>query len=441
MFLHHHHIDLELAILRLTVSNNKLSENCSSTRIAARSSTERNTTRRRRLQCEILVRDERRIEAHELLILLCEVLVERIPLINSSSKRTKCPVELKGIVSTILFGLEGCLDSDTNAQETAVRRQLQAKYGKKFVQSALDNEDGVVDSRIVTNLSWQPPSEKEVQACWEQLELEREAVAEKQKETNRLAKKTNTTQAISSIKPPLKPETQNEAPELTDEDSKHFTQSSFSPTLPYRMFRPNPYLEICFDVRTKNPVYVLERLDRQAVESANARTAFFEELSLPRDYRSCLSHYKHSGYHRGHLAPAADFPPSTVQDSFTLCNVSPQDPSMNTSIMKKLEIWCRSVARGCRRTLIVTGPLWLPERNGDTYEYRCPAIGGNMSAVAVPTHFFKAVAVMKADDELLERVACFVIPNAKPTRTELEDYKISWSELETLSGMRFFAGT
>ncbi len=52
-----------------------------------------------------------------------------------------------------------------------------------------------------------------------------------------------------------------------------------------------------------------------------------------------LKDYKNSGYDRGHLIPAADmkWSPDAMGASFFMSNMSPQNPSFNRGIWKKLE--------------------------------------------------------------------------------------------------------
>ena len=116
--------------------------------------------------------------------------------------------------------------------------------------------------------------------------------------------------------------------------------SPASPTLPIRVIRPNPRLEIVFDVRTRTPIYVMESLtkDSLAGRKQRGRPQFYEEPSIdPPEYRSKLAHYRNSGLDRGHMAPAADFSGEESSSTFTLCNVSPQDHAMNVSIWNRLE--------------------------------------------------------------------------------------------------------
>jgi endonuclease G, mitochondrial len=181
---------------------------------------------------------------------------------------------------------------------------------------------------------------------------------------------------------------------LLEAPPKHGTLTDLAPLSPIRIFRPNPHLEIAFDVRTRNPVYVLEHLVIASSSSAPKqrrprRPRFVEETQLPVAYRSRNAAYHGSGYDRGHLAPAADFASSSAaaksnqrfwnvlqqddddsnsdyyKDTFTLCNVSPQVHTMNRRIWSRLEDWVRTMARKHMDTCdcyVLTGPLWLPAR-------------------------------------------------------------------------------
>jgi len=249
--------------------------------------------------------------------------------------------------------------------------------------------------------------------------------------------------------------------------------SVLSPILPIHIFRPNPHLEIAFDIRSKNPLYVLEHLKGRNHNNTEGREerrpSFFEEESLPPEYRSRLQHYLHSGYDRGHLAPAADFVGKERKDTFTLCNVSPQVHSMNISIWSKLERWCRRVAATAaveqgQQTFVITGPLWLPFSRENTfqiqnscsghlipnrgllssYNYQYHGLQGadsnNKSLVQVPTHFFKFLVVVNLALGTIQKYQCFLIPNVEMQKgMTLIEFTISWKELEILSGLQFFS--
>eukprot|EP00529_Nitzschia_sp_RCC80_P033521 CAMPEP_0113473492 /NCGR_PEP_ID=MMETSP0014_2-20120614/18075_1 /TAXON_ID=2857 /ORGANISM="Nitzschia sp." /LENGTH=204 /DNA_ID=CAMNT_0000366267 /DNA_START=239 /DNA_END=849 /DNA_ORIENTATION=+ /assembly_acc=CAM_ASM_000159 len=108
----------------------------------------------------------------------------------------------------------------------------------------------------------------------------------------------------------------------------------FSPTIPLRYIQPNDNLEICYDTRTRTPLYVLERLTARSILPADGgwrqrrrRPNFFQDtVAVPEpNFRSTPRHFKGSGYDRGHLAPAADFQGDQQhhQDTFSLCNIVP----------------------------------------------------------------------------------------------------------------------
>ena len=234
--------------------------------------------------------------------------------------------------------------------------------------------------------------------------------------------------------------THDESPSLAD----------MSPFPPIRVMRPNENLEIAFDVRTRNPIYVLERIvaDDSNNSSRLQRPNFFEENSpsLPVVYRSQLQHYHKSGYDRGHMAPAADFgyDKNAYHDTFTLCNVSPQDPTLNKKDWANLEEWTRNVAKRAYKeqgatTYVVTGPIWLPKRQiGDrVFQYAYPALGNPPSLVSVPSHFFKVVVVVK--DDHVVKFACFVMANSEPEpNRNLQDSLVRWTDLEAVTGLQFF---
>jgi DNA/RNA endonuclease G (NUC1) len=236
--------------------------------------------------------------------------------------------------------------------------------------------------------------------------------------------------------------------------------ADFAPFSPIRVMRPNQNLEIAFDVRTRNPLYVLERLvvvddddndDNKAAAKKKKvkRPNFYQDnQNLPAVYRSQKQHYHNSGYDRGHMAPAADFThdPSAYRDTFNYCNISPQDSVLNQTTWARLEDWTRQVAtHGWQReqatTYVVTGPLWLPKRQigPKAFQYAYSALGQPPSLVAVPSHFFKVVVVVKNDKVL--RFACFVMANVAPPLRESRDlpsYLVRWGDLEATTGLQFF---
>ncbi len=135
--------------------------------------------------------------------------------------------------------------------------------------------------------------------------------------------------------------------------------------------------------------------------------------------------YLHSGYDRGHLAPAADMAWSekTMVESFYYSNMSPQVPSFNRGIWKQLESQVRNWASTDQELYIVTGPI-LTEH--------LPTIGENK--VSVPKAYYKAILSIEANE--LNAIA-FLLPN-EASHLHLQYFSISIDSLEKLSGINFF---
>eukprot|EP00536_Pseudo-nitzschia_multiseries_P003850 jgi/Psemu1/295350/fgenesh1_pm.61_\ len=223
------------------------------------------------------------------------------------------------------------------------------------------------------------------------------------------------------------------------------------------MIRPNPNLEIAFDVRTRTPLYVMEKLNKTTLPERGSggrqrRPNFFEDKNVESgSFRSKLSHYHKSGFDRGHMAPGADFPGDSTVDTYTLCNIVPQDPTMNKGIWSSLEEWVRRLVHSNdlpanSDVYVVTGPLWLPKKQvGDgKFEYQHLGLGRPPALVTVPTHLWKVVVVVPRDvpnapSNPILHFACFVIANEEVSPSKkLEDYVVPWNDLETVTGLQFF---
>ncbi len=234
------------------------------------------------------------------------------------------------------------------------------------------------------------------------------------------------------------------------------------PLLTTRIYQPNNDFTIAFDTRSKNPLFVMERLTSNhiqrststlqpdddynanevysgAVVASRKNKRFHEEQSLQPYHRSRNQYYRNSGYDRGHLAPAADFASNDkkMNDTFVLTNASPQLPRFNRTLWLRLEEFVRMVARGQSRsvassstdtnseTWVVTGPLWLPssttrrDSSGeDIFHYSYEGIGKPPSLIAVPTHFYKVVVVVER-------------PSSSSSKKEDEDESVDESDVQT----------
>merc|ERR1712113_704084 len=102
------------------------------------------------------------IEAYEILQLSCELLAERIKLIGSTKE---CPPDLVSSISTIMWAA----DRVDIPELSNVKKQFRAKYGKKFEENALNNVGGILNERVVSKLSHEPPAAYLVQVYLERI--------------------------------------------------------------------------------------------------------------------------------------------------------------------------------------------------------------------------------------------------------------------------------
>ncbi|MFM1915778.1 MAG: hypothetical protein RLZZ531_1447 [Bacteroidota bacterium] len=135
--------------------------------------------------------------------------------------------------------------------------------------------------------------------------------------------------------------------------------------------------------------------------------------------------YAKSGFDRGHLAPAADMRWCTqsMDESFYYSNMSPQAPSFNRGIWKKLEEQVRDWAISLDSILIVTGPI---------LEEKLPTIGPNQ--VSIPKFYYKALLDFKGGKS---KAIAFVLPN-EGSKLPLMNFSMSIDELEKITNIDFF---
>lgn len=144
-------------------------------------------------------------------------------------------------------------------------------------------------------------------------------------------------------------------------------------------------------------------------------------------YSSTLQDYRHSGYDRGHLCPAADvaWSSATMSESFYLSNMSPQVGPFNRGIWKDLEQWVRDIAVHVTNVYVYTGPVL------DT-NLMLGVVGPNR--VTVPGAYYKVIL----DENEPKRAIGFILPNKANTNSYLK-YIRSVRDVETVTGLDFFS--
>ncbi|GMI92706.1 hypothetical protein HRI_002939900 [Hibiscus trionum] len=85
-----------------------------------------------RIRVEHVVREEKTVAAYNLLEIYCELIVARMPIIESQKN---CPIDLKEAISSVVFASARC---EEIPELKDVSKQFTAKYGKEFTSSALE---------------------------------------------------------------------------------------------------------------------------------------------------------------------------------------------------------------------------------------------------------------------------------------------------------------
>lgn len=153
------------------------------------------------------------------------------------------------------------------------------------------------------------------------------------------------------------------------------------------------------------------------------RSDDYREDSLVSTGSATLDDYRHSGFDRGHLAPAAVMKEDSLEmsESFYLTNISPQVAGFNRGIWKDLEELVRSWVREYGDMYVVTGPVLA-----DKLRY----IGKNR--VSVPDYFYKIIYSPTYDLGV-----AFLLAN-KSSSKDLTSFIVTIDSVEALTGNDFF---
>lgn len=179
------------------------------------------------------------------------------------------------------------------------------------------------------------------------------------------------------------------------------------------------------DYRIANWV-AYELTSKEAKSKKATRSNKFVPDPLVKGATALNEDYTHTGYDRGHLAPAGDMKWSmkAMRESFYLSNICPQDPDLNRGIWKELEEQIRLWASENGSLLVVTGPIITDDLR---------RLGKNR--VGIPKRFFKVVCTQTAGRP--EGVG-FLFDNRDYGDTSLRSMMIPIDSVESVTGIDFF---
>lgn len=183
---------------------------------------------------------------------------------------------------------------------------------------------------------------------------------------------------------------------------------------------------VSYNVDSKIANWVSYNLTDNHLDGSVKRTDDFrEDLSVPSP-RATIDDYRHSGYSRGHLVPAADlrWDRDAMSESFLLTNICPQLPEFNSGVWENLERSIRKLAKKDGFVYIICGPV---------IEHFAKIIGENR--VVVPQKFFK-VLLKKRNGEY--NGIGFIMPNQNLSGSFF-DFALPIDSVEFVTGYDFFS--
>jgi len=197
---------------------------------------------------------------------------------------------------------------------------------------------------------------------------------------------------------------------------------------PGHEFADRSFFLLCHDSSRKVPLWVGYELTPSRLVSSAARPSHFRRDRALAGASASDDDYRHSGYTRGHMAPAADFSFSdpAMRQTFLLSNVIPQRRRVNCGRWAQLEAAVRRIAADSDSVVVFTGPIFDRKQT--------ESIGSGR--VAVPSHTYKVVLARSGDRRTMFAA---IVPNSDEAIAPLDHFATTVDEVERRSGLDFFA--
>lgn len=183
---------------------------------------------------------------------------------------------------------------------------------------------------------------------------------------------------------------------------------------------------VSYNESLRLPNWVAYELTRQETQGNAKRSNRFIPDPMIKGTIATNSDYLHSGYDKGHMAPAADMKWSSIamKESFYFSNICPQHPELNRKKWKDLEDKIRDWAIEDSAITIICGPI---------VDKTPKVIGKNK--VVIPQQFFKAILSPFTQPP---KAIGFLFTNEQSV-SPLSNYAVSVDSIEILTGMDFFS--
>lgn len=183
---------------------------------------------------------------------------------------------------------------------------------------------------------------------------------------------------------------------------------------------------VSYNPQTKEPHWVAWYLsaDRLQGDANRGGVEFQEDEEVPEPRATTWDYYR-SHYDRGHQCPAGDnkWSQESMNQSFLLTNICPQNPKLNKYEWNRLESQCREWAKEYGGVYVACGPIFAAGSK--------KTIG--QDKVKVPTAFFKVILCMTGKPKAIG----FIYQNTGD-KQDFRKCVRSVDEIEQITGYDFF---
>jgi len=204
---------------------------------------------------------------------------------------------------------------------------------------------------------------------------------------------------------------------------------------------------IGYDGDLRVPLWTAERVDAGRLGDVTREDCFRTDPRLPAAQASTPADYNEPIYDQGHMAPFANQTSSEIaaHNSFIMSNMVPQTCQLNRGIWQILEGITRLWAQEHGTVYVFSGSVF--DRDGDGLrdaDAAAPRMRSRSGAerVAVPSHFYKVIAVVRPDGEVDTLSVLMPHDDANPDGPAalryLQEHVTTIAAIERVSGLDLF---